>query len=70
MLAARPLGYAAQRSLTTSSAMGALRIHSVTRTERAGWVRHRVQTRAAAAGAALQGFALPDSAAAGNETQS
>ncbi len=70
MLAARPLGYAAQRSLTTSSAMGALRIYSVTRTERAGWVRHRIQTRAAAAGAALQSFALPDSAAAGNETQS
>ena len=70
MLAARPLGYAAQRSLTTSSAMGALRIHSVTRTERAGWVRHRIQTRAAAAGAALQSIVLPDSAAAGNETQS
>jgi hypothetical protein len=65
LLAARPLGYAAQRSLTTSSAMGALRIVSVTRTERAGQVRHRVQTRVAAAGAALL-----DSVPVGNEAQS
>lgn len=62
LLAARPLGYAAQRSLTTSSAMGALRIVSVTRTERAGQVRHRVQTHA--------GAALPENAPVGNEAQS
>lgn len=62
LVGARPLGYAAQRSLTTCCAMGALRIVSVTRTERAGQVRHRVQTRAAAA--------LPENAPVGNETQS
>lgn len=62
LLAARPLGYAAQRSLTTSSAMGALRIVSVTRTERGGQVRHRVQTHA--------GAALPENAPVGNEAQS
>lgn len=62
LLAARPLGYAAQRSLTTSSAMGALCIVSVTRTERAGQVRHRVQTHA--------GAALPENAPVGNEAQS
>lgn len=62
LLAARPLGYAAQRSLTTSSAMGALRIVGVTRTERAGQVRHRVQTHA--------GAALPENAPVGNEAQS
>ena len=49
MLGARPLGYAAQRSLTTSSAMGALQIVRVTRSARAGRIRHRIQTRAAAA---------------------